>query len=531
MSEQFDYIVVGGGSAGCVLAARLSEAADRRVLLLEAGGGDGSLHIKVPALLLTGVDKFNWRYQAQPDATRGEAADIWPAGKVLGGGSSINGMMYVRGNPADFDSWAAQGCEGWDYRSVLDAFRSVENFEGPPNPYRGRGGPQNVAPFNVPHHLTEAFIEAAQQCGLPFNPDSNGERQEGVGHVQVSQRRGRRANTSGAFLAPARRRPNLTVRTGATVERVVIEDRRAVGVQVRLDGVSVRLSARREVILAAGAIASPKLLMLSGVGPAEQLFGLGVPVALDQPEVGRNLQEHACVMMPVRVNTPTFNSDYHLLGKLWHGLKWLALGKGYATAAVGAAQAFARLGETRPWPDFQIIFSPFGYAPDEANGEYKIAPHPAVTIIPCLMNPESRGTVSLSSADPAAAPVIAHRLLPDGDLARLTGGARFAKRIYQAEAFRRHVVSDEAPASDASDADWTGFVRDHAFMGYHACGTCRMGGPDAVLDPRLRVRGVDGLRVVDASVMPTITTGNTNAPVIMIAERASRMILDDDRRG
>lgn len=531
MNDQFDYIIVGGGSAGCVLAGRLSEAADRRVLLLEAGGGDGSLHIQVPALLLTGVDKFNWRYQAEPDETRDGAADIWPAGKVLGGGSSINGMMFVRGNPADYDGWAALGCEGWDYQSVLPAFRSMENYEGPASPWRGRGGPQNVAPFNVSHPLTEAFIRAAQACGLPFNPDSNGERQDGVGHVQVSQRRGRRANTAAAFLAGARRRPNLTVRTGAMVERVVIENGRAVGVEAWLNGRRVRIDARREVIVAAGAIGSPKLLMLSGVGPAAELAERGVRVVLDQPEVGRNLQEHPCVMMPARVNVPTLNSDYHLLGKLWHGLQWLLRGKGYATAAVGAAQAFAQLGGARSWPDFQIIFSPFGYAPDEANGEYMIAPYPAITIIPCLMNPASRGRVRLASADPAAAPEISHNLLDARDLPRLVDGARLAKRIYEAEALRPYVVADEAPPSGADDATWSDFVRGHAFMGYHACGTCRMGGPDAVLDPKLRVRGLRGLRVVDASVMPTITTGNTNAPVIMIAERAAQMILNEPADG
>ncbi|MDR3509341.1 MAG: FAD-dependent oxidoreductase [Caulobacteraceae bacterium] len=529
----YDYIVVGGGSAGCVLANRLSERPDVSVLLLEAGGADNSLHIKVPALLLTGVDKFNWRYQAEADSSREGARDIWPAGKVLGGGSSINGMMFVRGNPADFDSWAAAGADGWSYAEVLPHFRAIERFEGPPSPYRGDHGPQNVAMFNVPHALTDAFMDAAvnvaaEVCAAPRNPDTNGERQEGVGPVQVSQRRGRRASAADAFLRPALGRRNLTVLTGVSVEKVIITDGQARGVSARGAGRLMRFDAAREVIVTAGAIGSPKLLMLSGVGPAEPLRALGLAVVADRAGVGENLQEHPCVMMPVRTRSRTLNSAYNLMGKAWHGLQWLLFGKGYATAAVGAAQAFVRLGSERTWPDHQIIFSPFGYAPDEANGEYKIAPYPAVTVIPCLMNPTSRGTVRLASADPEAAPKIQHELLPPEDLARLVRGARFAKQIYTAQAFAAELVSDEAPALEADDAAWSDFVRGHAFMGYHACGTCRMGGDDAVLDPRLRVRGVRGLRVADASVMPTITTGNTNAPVMMIAEKASRMILEDN---
>ncbi|MGE4410665.1 MAG: GMC family oxidoreductase [Sphingobium sp.] len=528
--RSWDYVIVGGGSAGCVLANRLSANPAVRVLLVEAGGWDWSPHIHVPALLLTGVDKFNWQYPGKADPTRGGAQDIWPAGKVIGGGSSINGMMYVRGNPRDFDHWAELGCEGWEYENLLSCFRSIEHFHGPLSPERGESGEQHVSMFNVPHPLTDAFIEAAGQCGFPFNPDYNGARQEGAAHVQVSQKRGRRSSAARAFLAPVRRRRNLSILTGATARRIVIANGRATGVELRHKGRLRTVSARREVILAAGALASPGLLMRSGIGPTSHLADHGIAPVVDRPEVGANLQEHPCVMMTCRTDIPTLNSDYTLGGKIRHGLNWLLTGNGYASAAVGAAQVFANIRHERDWADAQIIFSPFGYAPDEEKGEYQIAPYPAVTIIPCLMNPESRGTVRLSSAEADAPPVIDHELVPDADLARLIPLARQAQAIYRAPAFAAHVVTDTAPDADADEEAWREFVRGNAFMGYHPCGTCRMGADDgAVVDARLRVRGVAGLRVADASVMPRITTGNTNAPVLMIAEKASRMILDDAR--
>lgn len=529
--QQFwDYVIVGGGSAGCVLANRLSANPEASVLLVEAGGWDWSPHIHVPALLLTGVDKFNWQYSGKADPTRGGAEDIWPAGKVIGGGSSINGMMYVRGNPRDFDHWEELGCEGWGYKNVLPCFRAIEHFHGVLSPERGEDGEQHVSMFNVPHPLTDSFIEAAGQCGFQFNPDYNGAQQEGAAYVQVSQKRGRRSSAARAFLAPARNRRNLTILTGATARRIVIANGRASGVELHRKGRVETVSAHREVILAAGALASPGLLMRSGVGPAAHLVEHGITPLIDNVEVGANLQEHPCVMMTCQTDIPTLNSEYTLGGKIRHGFNWLFSGNGYASAAVGAAQVFANIRHERDWADAQIIFSPFGYAPDEEKGEYMIAPYPAVTIIPCLMNPESRGTVRLSSADADAPPVIDHELVPDADLVRLLPIARQAQAIYRAPAFASHIVTDSAPSPDADDAAWREFIRGNAFMGYHPCGTCRMGTDNkSVVDSRLRVRGVVGLRVVDASIMPRITTGNTNAPVLMIAEKAARMILDDAR--
>lgn len=524
----WDYVIVGGGSAGCVLANRLSADPAVSVLLVEAGGWDWSPHIHVPALLLTGVDKFNWQYLGKEDSTRGGVREVWPAGKVIGGGSSINGMMYVRGNPRDFDHWAELGCDSWDYESVLSCFREIEHFHGPATPERGVSGEQHVSMFNVPHELTDAFIAAAGECGFPFNPDYNSRDQAGASYVQVSQKRGRRNSAARAFLGSARFRSNLTIFTHTVAKCITMENARTTGVQLQRRGRVWNVSARREVIVAAGALASPTLLMRSGIGPAEHLSEFGIRPLVDSGEVGANLQEHPCVMMTCRTDVPTLNSEYTLAGKIRHGLNWLFTGNGYASAAVGAAHVFGNICADRNWPDTQIIFSPFGYASDQENGEYMIAPYPAVTVIPCLLNPESRGTIRLASASSDTLPSIEHELLPDADLKRLISLARQAQAIYRSPAFGHHVVTDSAPSPEADDRQWGEFIRSSAFMGYHPCGTCRMGADkDSVVDPRLRVRGVAGLRVADASIMPRITSGNTNAPVLMIAEKASRMILED----
>jgi choline dehydrogenase len=527
MDRAWDYVIVGGGTAGCVLANRLSTDPDVSVLLLEAGGSDAHPFSRVPAAtgLAIGNRRMNWFYSSEPDPSRAGRVEMWPAGKLLGGGSSINGMMFVRGNPWDYDHWQSLGNPGWDYAGVLPYFRRLEKNERGANAYRGQDGPQSVAEVRIKHPLTDAFVEAMQELGVARNPDLNGASQEGVDYCQVTQRRGRRHSTSAAYLEPVRGRPNLEVRMHAVAEGIELAGSRAVGVRYRHGAVPAVAHARRGVIVTAGAIASPKLLLLSGIGPAQHLRQQGIEVRHELPGVGRNLQEHPGFIVSPHVNVPTLTSDLGPLAILREGWRYLTRGSGALSFPVGHAHAFVRTRDGLPAPNVQIIFSPSAFDHHEKGA----TPYtkPAITLAVGLCRSQSRGEIRLRSANPADAPSIDHALLgSDDDVAQLVEGVRLARRLFTTRAFGRYFRDERKPGREfESDAALADVVRQTSFLMYHPCGTCRMGpDSDAVVDAGLRVRGLEGLWVADASIMPTLPAGNINATCIMIGEKAADLI-------
>ena len=519
----FDYVIVGGGSAGCVLAGRLSEDPGVTVCLLEAGPVDDSLLIRVPAGLavLAKTRQANWGFETVPQPGLNGRRGYQPRGKVLGGSSSVNAMIYARGHRADYDDWAARGNPGWGWDEVLPRFIRAENNERGADAFHGTGGPLNVADLRSDARFRSIFVDAAAQCGHHRNPDFNGADQEGVGSFQVTHRNGERFNAARAYLGAARQRPNLTLITGAQATRILFEERRATGVEYR-DGAGLHtVSARREVLLSAGALQSPQLLMLSGIGPAAHLNALGLPVVFDQPGVGANLHDHIDV---IQVFDSPGNHD--LFGLSFPGairairgvFEWWRHRSGLLTTNFGEAGAFIRSSPDEPIPDLQLHFV-IGKLVDHGR---KTLFGPGFSCHVCLLRPRSRGTVRLVSRDPRDAPLIDPNFLADpDDLRRLVRGFRLVRDILHAPALAPYRGKELGSAHAQSDAQIEAFIRDHADTIYHPVGTCRMGpGADDVVDAQLRVRGVQGLRVVDASIMPRIVGGNTNAPTIMIAERA-----------
>lgn len=519
----YDYIIVGAGSAGCVLANRLSEDSTARVLLLEAGPVDKARAIHIPAAYAqTFKTELDWNYTTEPQEHLNNREIYYPRGKVLGGTSSINAQIYMRGNRADYDSWASLGNSGWNYDEALSYFKKAENNERGSSLYHGAEGPLNVADLRDPNPLTQAFVQAGTETGIPHNDDFNGAEQEGIGVVQVTQKNGKRCSSASCYLHPAMKRSNLTVITGAQATRILMRGKRANGVEYIKNGQKQIAQTEREVILSGGIINSPQLLMLSGIGPAEHLKSLSINVVQDLPGVGENLQDHIGLPLLFKSKKPvSLLNAKSFMQKLYY----LFFKRGMFTSNLTEGSAFIRTKPHLIAPDIQIHFLPvisanYGLAQPNEHG---------FTFVPILLQPNSRGNIKLRSGNPLDPPLIQPNYLSNGadeDLEALIEGIQIVRRIVKARAFEDYVDSEIKPGIEIqSKEDMEAFARDKIQTIYHHVGTCKMGNDSmAVVDSELRVHGIEGLRVVDASVMPIVVRGNTSAPTIMIAEKAASLI-------
>lgn len=539
MNETFDYVIVGAGTAGCVLANRLSADGKTRVLLLEAGGSDQTVWIQLPiGYGRTFFDRrINWMYDTEPVEGLSGRESYWPRGKVIGGSGSINAMVHVRGQPHDFDDWAALGNAGWGWDDVLPYFKQAEDHDLGESAYHGAGGPQHVSEITVrAHPLCQTFIETGKALGLPFSPDINAPDGEGVGIYQINTRKGRRASTANEYLRPALRRGGVTLRTRSQATRILFDGKRAVGIEYRQGKALKQAMATGEVILSGGSINSPQLLNLSGIGDARHLREFGIEVLHDVPAVGQNMQDHLAVSYFYKTSVPTLNDELRpLLGKVKAGLHYLWNRGGPLSMSVNQGGGFVKSGPEAPRVNLQLYFSPVSYTQTPLSDRKLLNPDPFSAFLLSFNScrPTSRGWLKLRSADPFDYPLIQPNYLStQKDIDEAIAGNRMLRALVKTRPLADIITEELVPGAHLQgDEALLDDFRKRADTVYHPCSTCMMG-PDAatsVVDARLRVHGVEGLRVIDASIFPTITSGNINAPTVMVAEKGASMILEDRR--